>query len=73
MFCIHLAFDEHVIDRDFYISPDFLAKHLVYQPLIYGPSILQSKGHYLVVIESLACDERHFLLVFFTYANLIVS
>ena len=72
MFYVCLAFNKHVINIDFYIAPDFLAKHLVHQPLIYGPSVLQSKGHYLVAIKSLACDKHYFLLVFFAHANLIV-
>ena len=72
MFYVCLAFNEHVINIDFYIAPDFLAKHLVHQPLIYSPSVLQSKGHYLVAIKSLACDKHCFLWVFFAHANLIV-
>ena len=52
------ALDEHIINVYLHILPNLFVEHLVYQSLIRGLCVLQTKGHNPVTIEPLASDER---------------
>ena len=55
--------NEHVIYIYFHVPSDLLAEHFIHLPLVGYSYIFQSKGHYLIVIEPLAHNERSFLLI----------
>ena len=57
MILLFSTFDEHAIHIHLYIPPNLLAKHLVYQSLVRGPHVLQTKRHNPVAIESLTSDK----------------
>ena len=48
---IVLALDEHVVHIYLYVPPNLFTEHLVYQPLVRGPCVLQAEGHDLVTVE----------------------
>ena len=51
------AFYQHVVYVDLNIPPNLMCEHLVYQPLIRGLCVLESKRHYFVTKGTLAGDE----------------
>lgn len=66
------AFYKHVVYVYFNISPDLIFKYLVDESLISSSGILQSKGHHLITVEALVCDESGLLLVGSIHLNLVV-
>ena len=73
MILLFLAFDEHVVHIYFCVPPNPLAEHLVYQSLVRGSHILQTKRHDLVAIEPLASNEGGLLLILLYHLYLVVS
>ena len=72
MVLFFLALNEHVIDIYFHVPPNLFAEHLVYQSLVCGPRILQSKGHDPVAVETLAGDQGCLFLIFLGHLYLVV-
>ena len=72
MIFLFLTLDEHVVHIDRYVPPNLLAEHLVYQSLVCGPRILQTKRHNPVAIVSLAGDEGGLLLILLCHLYLVV-
>lgn len=56
------ALGKHAIFINLYWMPNLLNKHNIYQPLIDGPSVLESKGNNFVAIETSISDEGSLLL-----------
>ena len=73
MILLFSTFDEHAIHIHLYIPPNLLAKHLVYQSLVRGPHVLQTKRHNPVAIESLTNDKGGLLLILLCHLYLVVS
>lgn len=67
-----LAFDDLIIDIDFYVTPYFLFEHLVYEPLISCPDILEAKGHHFVTVDARCGGESCMYLVFFSHGDLVI-
>ena len=51
------AFYQHVIHVDLNVSLDLMREHLVHQPLIRGPCVLEFEQHYFVAEETLVGDK----------------
>ena len=51
------TFYQHVVYINLNVPPNLMCKHLIHQPLICGPRILESKRHYFVAEKTLAGDE----------------
>ena len=66
------AHDEHIIDVHFHVLLNLLAEYLVYQFLVRGSCVLQTKRYDLVAVEPLADDEGCFFLIFLGYLYLVV-
>ena len=73
MVLFFFTFNEHIVHIYFYVPPNLLAKHLVYQSLVCGSRVLQIKRHNSVAIKPLAGDEGGLLLIFFCHLYLVVS
>ena len=67
------TFYQHVIHIDFYILPNLWTKHMINQPLISCPRVLQIEGHHLVTKQTLASNERCLLLIYLVHPYLIVT
>ena len=57
----------HIIDIHLHGTTDLLFEDLVYQTLIGGACILQTKRHNLVVVQPTVGDEGHFILIGFIH------
>ena len=73
MFSLVLTLHQHVIYVDFYILPNLWMKHVVNQPLICCPYVLQIEGHHLITEQALTGDKGCLLLVCLVHPYLIVS
>ena len=73
MFLLFFTLDEHVVHIYFHVPPNLLAEHLVYQSMVRGSRILQTKRHDPIAIKPLAGDEGGILLILFFHLNLVVS
>ena len=73
MLSLDLTLHQHVIYIDFYIPPNLWTKHVVNQPLICCPCVLQTERHHLITKEALTGDKGCFLLVCLVHHYLIVS
>ena len=58
---------------DFYIPSNLWMKHMVNQPLVCCPCILQTEGNHLVTKQVLTSDKGCLLLVCLIHPYLIVS
>ena len=67
------ALYQHIIYINFHISPNLWTKHMIHQPLISYPRILQPKGQHLVTKQTLASNERCLLLIYLVHPYLIVT
>ena len=67
------AFHKHVVDINLYIPSYLWMKHMIYQPLISCPCVLQTEGHHFVAKQALAGDEGSLLLISFIHLDLVVS
>jgi disulfide bond formation protein DsbB len=68
-----LHFYQHVINVYFYISPDLVVEHLVHQPLVSCPYVLQSEWHDFITKKPFAGDEGSLLLIIFVHHDLVVA
>ena len=66
------AFDEHIINIHLHVSPDLFLEHLVHQPLIGGPCVLESKRHDPIAVKPLVGDKGSFFLIFFSHLYLVI-
>ena len=57
----------------FHCRADHVVKHLVHQPLVRRPCVLQPEGHYLITVGAPGCDEGCLLLVRYEQRYLVVS
>jgi len=64
--------DEHIINVYFYVTPNLLIEHLIYQSLVCSSCVLQTKRHNPITVESLAGDEGCFFLIFLGHLYLVV-
>ena len=67
------ALHKHVVDINLYILSYLWTKHMIYQPLISCPCVLQTEGHHFVAKQSLAGDEGSLLLISFIHLDLVIS
>ena len=67
-----LALHQHIVYVDFYIPPNLWTKHVVNQPLICCPCILQTERHYLITKQVLTGDKGRFFLIRLVYSYLVV-
>ena len=72
MVLLFFAFDEYVVNVHFHVPPNLFVEHLVYQSLVHGPYVLQTKRHDPVVVEPLAEDEGRHFLIFLYHLYLVV-
>ena len=72
MIGLYLALHHHIIDVNFYFFPLLRLKYPGHHPLIGSLSILQTKGHYLIVIISSRSDKSYLLLVIHSQRYLMV-
>ena len=73
MVLLFFTLNEHIVHIYFYVPPNLLAEHLVYQSLECGSCVLQIERHDSVAIEPLAGDEGGILLIFFCHLYLVIS
>ena len=73
MVLLFFTLNEHIVHIYFYVPPNLLAEHLVYQSLECGSRVLQIERHDSVAIEPLAGDEGAILLIFFRHLYLVIS
>ena len=73
MVLLFFTLDEHVIHIYLYIPPNLLAEYLIYQSLVRGSRVLQTKSPDSVAIEPLVGDEGGLLLILFYHLYLVVS
>ena len=62
-----------LIYMDFYIPPNLWTKHMVNQPLVCYPCILQIERYHLVTKQALTGDKGCLLLVCLVHLYLVVS
>ena len=72
MVLFFFTLDEHIFHIYFHVPPNLFAEHLVYQFLVRGTCVLQTKRHDPVAIQPLAGDEGGFFLIFFCQLYLVV-
>ena len=73
MILLFFTLEKHVVHIYFYVPPNLLAEHLVYQSLVHGSRILQTGRHDPVAVETLAGDEGDLLLILLCHLYLVVS
>ena len=73
MLSLVLTLHQHIIYIDFYILPNLWTKHVVNQPLICCPRVLQTDKHHLITEQALTSDKGCFLLVCLVHPYQIVS
>ena len=73
MVLLFFTLDKHIVHIYFYIPPNLLAEHLVYQSLVHGSRVLRTERHDSVAIKPMAGDEGGLLLIFFCHLYLVVS
>ena len=66
------ALHQHVIHIDFHVLFNLWTKHMVNQPLICCPCVLQTEGHHFVTKQALTGDKGCLLLVCLVHLYLIV-
>ena len=66
------ALDEHIVDVHFHVLPNLLAEHLVYQSLVRGSCVLQTKRHDPEAVEPLVGDEGYLFLIFLGHLYMVV-
>ena len=64
---------QHIIYINFLILLNLWMKHMVHQPLISCPRVLQPKGHHLVTKQALTDDEGCLLLIRLIYPYLVIT
>ena len=67
------ALYQHIIFINFHISPNLWMKHMVHQPLISYPRVLQPKGHHLVTKQALTGDKGCLLLIRLIHLYLVIT
>ena len=73
MFLLIQAFYQHVIHVYFYILSYLQTKHMIDQPLIGCPRVLQSEGHYFEAKHALTGDEGCLLLIYLVHPYLVIT
>ena len=67
-----LTLHQHVIYIDFYIPPNLWTEHVVNQPLICCPCVLQIERHHLITKQALTSDKGFFFLIRLVHSYLVV-
>ena len=67
------ALYQHVIHIVFHVPPNLWMEHMVNQPLICCPCVLQTEGHHLITEQALISDKGCLLLVYLVHPYLIIS
>src|SRR5262249_45447371 len=68
-----LGLDKNVINIHFHVHMHHVMEYSRHSPLVCGSSILETKRHDYIAVNSPWCGERGFLLIFFSKADLIIS
>ena len=68
-----LTFNQHIIHVGLHISSELMRKNFIYQSLIGGPSIFQTKRHNFVTIDGSVGNKSSFLFILLGHTDLIVS
>ena len=63
---------KHVVNVHLHVLSYLWTEHVIYQPLISCPCVLQTEGHYLVAKQTLVGNEGGFFLVNFVHLYLII-
>ena len=56
-----------------YVPAELVREHLVHQPLICGPRVLEFEWHHLVAEKSLASYKRGLLLILLLHFDLVIA
>lgn len=65
-------FYQHVININFYIMANLVAKNFVDEVLVSGFRVLQTKRHDLITVQPLVCNELYLLLVLKHHPDLVI-
>ena len=67
------GFNQHIIYVYLHSYAYLLLEHPVYQSLVSGSCVLESKRHHPIAIGSLRCDEQGLFLVVWVHTDLVVA
>ena len=68
-----LTFNQYIVHIGFHIPSELVCKNFIYQSLVGGSSIFQTKGYNFVTIDGSVGNKSRFLFIFLGHSDLIIS
>lgn len=67
------TFDKHVIDINLHVLINLVLENFVDQPLVGSSYIFQTKGYYIIIINTFFDDDSSVLFIFKSHSYLIIA